>query len=263
MAHLDADERMARRAAALLSFGETVALGIGLPTRVANFVPPSRRITFFAENGVAGIGPRPGPADEDADVINAGGEPITLLPHGTYFDSATAFAAVRGGRLSTAVLGALQVSERGDLASWKIPGRFSPGMGGGMELAQKARRTIVLTRHVTRAGEPKLVQACTIPLTALAAVSVIVTDMALLEVRDGELLLREVAAGVSVDEVLARTTAATRVAARVGVMEQSMARGAGPGEAPQASGGEGRGGGSAGGTGGSAGGSGGRKEGAS
>lgn len=215
----DPEERMVRRVAALLGFGEVVALGIGLPTRVADHVPAARRVTFFAENGVAGAGARPPPAAEDPDVINAGGEPITVARHGAFFDSATAFAAIRRGRLSTAVLGTLQVSERGDVASWKIPGRFSPGMGGSMELAAKARRTVVITRHETKRGAPKILPACTIPLTARAAASLIVTELALLEVTREGLLLREVAATTTVAEVRERTPVAITVAPHVGVLD--------------------------------------------
>ncbi|MEX2540756.1 MAG: 3-oxoacid CoA-transferase subunit B [Trueperaceae bacterium] len=217
-------EQMARRAARLLSFGEVVALGIGLPTQVAEYVTDDQRVTFFAENGVAGIGPRPRADREDADVINAGGQPVTLLSHGSYFDSATAFAAIRGGRLTTAVLGALQVSEQGDLASWKIPGRFSPGMGGSMELAGKARRTIVLTRHETRDGQPKLLPSCTIPLTAARAVDIVITDLGMFAVTDDGLLLQEVVPGLTADEVLRRTPCRVRVADPLGSMAPTTAQ---------------------------------------
>jgi 3-oxoacid CoA-transferase B subunit len=209
------EELMARRAARLLEFGEVVALGIGLPTQVAEFVGVGQRVTFFAENGVAGIGPRPPAEMEDADVINAGGQPVTLQPHGSFFDSAMAFAAIRGGRLTTTILGALQVSEHGDLASWKIPGRFSPGMGGSMELAGKARRTVVLTRHETKDGRPKLLPRCTIPLTAARAVDIVITELGLFEVTGEGLLLREVAPGLSPAEVLARTPCRVRPADRI------------------------------------------------
>lgn len=221
---IGAEELMARRAARLLEFGEVVALGIGLPTQVAEYVGDERKVTFFAENGVAGLGPRPAPAAEDPDVINAGGQPVTLQPHGSFFDSATAFAAIRGGRLTTAVLGALQVSDCGDLASWKIPGRFSPGMGGSMELAGKARRTIVITRHETKDGQPKLLPNCTIPLTAAGAVDVVITELGLFEVAASGLLLREIAPGISLSEVQRRTPCRLTVSENVADMAQQAVR---------------------------------------
>ncbi|MEJ2292275.1 MAG: 3-oxoacid CoA-transferase subunit B [Deinococcales bacterium] len=224
---MDARELIARRAALLLEDGELVALGIGLPTLVGNHIPPERRVVLFAEDGIAGIGPRPAQGEEDVDLINAGGEPISRVPETAVFDSALAFALVRGGRLGTAVLGTMQVSDRGDIASWKAPGGPSPGMGGSMELAAKARRTLVLTRHRTRAGEPKIVERCDLPLTAPRAASVIVTELGLFQVTPQGLVLRERARAVSVDDVRAVTPCRVETDGPVVVMEDVLERGVG------------------------------------
>ncbi len=215
-------ELIARRAALLLADGEVVALGIGLPTLVGNYIPAGRRVILFAEDGVAGIGPRPPEGEEDVDLINAGGEPITRVPETATFDSALAFALVRGGRLGTAVLGTMQVSGRGDIASWKAPGGPSPGMGGSMELAAKARRTLVLTRHRTRDGAPKIVERCDLPLTAPGAAGSIVTDLGLFEVTPGGLVLRERARRVGVDEVRAATPVPVLTDGPVAIMEDAI-----------------------------------------
>lgn len=216
---VDPRELIARRAALLLEDGELVALGIGLPTLVGNFIPPRRRVVLFAEDGVAGIGPRPSAGEEDVDLINAGGEPISRVPETATFDSALAFALVRSGRLGTAVLGTMQVSGHGDIASWKTPGGPSPGMGGSMELAGKARRTLVLTRHRTREGAPKIVERCDLPLTAPRAASMVVTELGLFAVTAHGLVLRERARGVSVEEVRAATPVAVSAEGPVAVME--------------------------------------------
>ena len=219
---MNARELIARRAALLLEDGELVALGIGLPTLVGNYIPTERRVVLFAEDGIAGIGPRPSEGDEDVDLINAGGEPISRVPETATFDSALAFAMVRGGRLGAAVLGTMQVSSRGDIASWKAPGGPSPGMGGSMELAAKARRTIVLTRHRTRSGEPKIVDRCGLPLTAPRAASVIVTELALFHVTPDGLVLRERARETSVDDVRADTPCRVHTDGPVAVMEDVL-----------------------------------------
>jgi len=224
---MDARELIARRAALLLAPGETVALGIGLPTLVGNFIDPALKVVLFAEDGVAGMGARPPAGEEDVDMINAGGEPITRTPETATFDSAVAFALVRGGRLGTAVLGTMQVSASGDIASWKTPGGHSPGMGGGMELAAKARRVVVLTRAATRTGEPKIVPRCTMPLTAPRAANVIVTELGVFEVTAEGLALRERARASSVEEVRAATPCRLIVDQPVAVMEDVVAAGAG------------------------------------
>ncbi len=221
---MDARELIARRAALLLEDGELVALGIGLPTLVGNHIPPERRVVLFAEDGVAGIGPRPSEGLEDVDLINAGGEPISRVPETAIFDSAVAFALVRSGRLGTAVLGTMQVSGHGDIASWKAPGGPSPGMGGSMELAAKARRTLVLTRHRTSSGEPKIVERCELPLTAPRAASVIVTELGLFHVTPDGLVLRERARAVSVEDVRAATACRVETDGPVDVMEDVMER---------------------------------------
>lgn len=220
---MDARELIARRAALLLDPGETVALGIGLPTLVGNFIDPALKVVLFAEDGVAGIGPRPPEGEEDVDMINAGGEPVSRTPETATFDSAVAFALVRGGRLDTAVLGTMQVSEDGDIASWKTPGGHSPGMGGGMELAAKARRVVVLTRTATHAGEPKIVPRCTMPLTAPRAANVIVTEMGLFDVTMQGLALRERARGVDIEDVRAATPCRLVVDRPVPLMEDVIA----------------------------------------
>ena len=219
---MDPRELIARRAALLLEDGELVALGIGLPTLVGNYIPPRRRVVLFAEDGVAGIGPRPPEGEEDVDLINAGGEPISRVPETATFDSALAFALVRSGRLGTAVLGTMQVSGRGDIASWKAPGGPSPGMGGSMELAAKARRTLVLTRHRTRDGTPKIVERCGLPLTAPRAASAIVTELGLFAVTADGLVLRERARDVSVEEVRAATPVPVATDGPVAVMEDVL-----------------------------------------
>jgi len=219
---MDARELIARRAALLLGPGETVALGIGLPTLVGNHIDPRLKVVLFAEDGVAGIGPRPRPGEEDVDMINAGGEPITRTPETATFDSAVAFALVRGGRLDAAVLGTMQVSEAGDIASWKTPGGHSPGMGGGMELAAKARRVVVLTRMATRSGEPKIVPRCSMPLTAPRAADVIVSELGLFEVTPEGLTLRERARAATVEQVRAATPCRLIVTEPVAVMEDRI-----------------------------------------
>jgi len=220
---LDARELIARRAALLLEDGELVALGIGLPTLVGNYIPRKRRVVLFAEDGVAGMGPRPPDGGEDVDLINAGGEAITRVAETAIFDSALAFALVRSGRLGTAVLGTMQVSERGDIASWKAPGGHSPGMGGSMELAAKARRVIVLTPHRTRSGAAKIVERCELPLTAPGAARLIVTDMGLFEVTEAGLAVRERAAGATLQAIEAATPCRLLVDGPVAVMEDVVA----------------------------------------
>ncbi|MEK4149087.1 3-oxoacid CoA-transferase subunit B [Robertmurraya sp. FSL W8-0741] len=189
---IEVRNRMASRAAKEIKAGMVVNLGIGIPSLVPNFLAPETEVLFHAENGVLGMGPSPSKGEEDAMLCNAGGFPVTVIPGASYFDSATAFAMIRGGYLDMTILGGLEVSEKGDLANWVIPGKRIPGIGGGMELAEKAKKVIVLMSHVNKHGEPKILQECTLPLTARGCVDLIITDMAVIEVSEKGLLLKEV-----------------------------------------------------------------------
>ncbi|WP_096171616.1 3-oxoacid CoA-transferase subunit B [Cohaesibacter sp. ES.047] len=198
---------MVARAAREIESGMLVNLGIGLPTRVVNYLKPDLEVGLHTENGLVGVGPELGLDDADKDLIDAGGAYISALPGGAFIDSAMSFAIVRSGRLDLTMLGAFEIAANGDLANWKIPGKFSPGVGGGIELAQKARRVVVLTTHTDRKGNPKLLEACTLPLTARACVSRIFTDMAVVDVTWQGFCLRELAEGVTLSEVVAATGA--------------------------------------------------------
>ncbi|WP_439156333.1 3-oxoacid CoA-transferase subunit B [Yoonia sp.] len=200
-------DRMVARAAREIAPGMVVNLGIGLPTRVINHLPADFPVCLHTENGLTGIGPSLSPDRADRNLIDAGGAYVSTVPGSAFFDSATSFAIVRSGRLDLTMLGAFEVSAAGDLANWKIPGKFSPGVGGGIELAQKARRVVVLTTHTDRAGNPKLKQECSLPLTARACVSRIFTDMAVIDVTADGFVLVEIADGVSVADVAAATGA--------------------------------------------------------
>lgn len=204
---IDARHRIAARAAQEIRPGMVVNLGIGVPTLVAEYVPDDLGAVFQAENGMLGYGAAPMQGMEDGHLTNAGGLPVTETPGASYFDSTVAFGMIRRGRLDMTILGALQVSARGDLANWLVPGRRVPGMGGAMELAQKANRVIALTTHTTKDGEPKIVSECTLPLTAERAVHLIVTELAVIEVTSEGLVLREIARESSTDEVVALTGA--------------------------------------------------------
>ncbi|MER9631997.1 3-oxoacid CoA-transferase subunit B [Mesorhizobium sp. M0296] len=203
----DAREMMLRRAALELNDGDTVNLGIGLPTKVLAHVAPSITVCIHSENGVAGIGPLAEYTAGDRNLIDAGGNYITTLAGASYFDSAVSFAIIRGGNLDLTMLGAFEVASNGDLANWMVPGKYTPGTGGAMELAQKTRRVIVLTTHLDKAGNPKLVEQCTLPLTAQRCVHRIITDLAVVDVSSGGFELVELFAGVSVEEVKAKTGA--------------------------------------------------------
>lgn len=216
---IDVRNRIAKRAAKEIHDGLIVNLGIGIPTLVADHLPQDIHVLFHAENGVLGTGPSPNQGEEDPALCNAGGFPITSVMGASYFDSATAFGMIRRGYIDITILGALEVSETGDLANWIVPGKRVPGMGGAMELAQKAKKVIVLMNHVNKQGESKILKKCTLPLTARHSVDLIITDMAVMEVTKEGLVLKEVMAPYTVEDVIANTEASLKIGATVNSIE--------------------------------------------
>ncbi|WIV12194.1 CoA transferase subunit B [Proteiniborus sp. MB09-C3] len=211
-------EVIAKRVAKELKDGDVVNLGIGLPTLVANYIPEGMDITFQSENGFVGLGPAPEAGKEDKDLVNAGGQPVTINPGGAFFDSSMSFTIIRGGHVDATVLGALQVDQKGNLANWMIPGKMVPGMGGAMDLVVGAKKVIVAMEHTAK-GNPKILKECNLPLTAAGEVNLIITEMAVMEVTEKGLVLKELGPEATVEDVVAATEAELIISDDLKVMD--------------------------------------------
>ncbi|MBP2642971.1 MAG: succinyl-CoA--3-ketoacid-CoA transferase [Firmicutes bacterium] len=214
---IDNKQIIAARAARFFKDGDVVNLGIGIPTLVSNYI--SQGVMLHSENGLIGMGPTPPAGEEDKDYRNAGNQPISIIPGASFFDSAVSFAIVRGNHLAATVLGALEVDEKGNLANWMIPGKMAVGMGGAMDLVSGARKVIIAMEHTAKDGSPKLLEKCNLPLTGVGVVDIIVTELAVIEVTEEGLVIKELATGISVTEVQLKTAARLIVSERLTVMD--------------------------------------------
>ncbi len=212
-------DMMAKRAAEEIENGNVVNLGFGIPQKVVNYVEDGKIVFFHAENGILGAGPVAAKGEEDPDIVDSGCVPITTVPGASFFDSADSFALVRSGKLDITALGALEVAENGDLANWMVPGGLVPGMGGAMDLAKKAKKVIAITTHTDKKGNSKLKKACTLPLTATSCVSLVITDIAVMEITEKGFLLKELFDGHTVEEVLEKTEGHVEVAENVRIIK--------------------------------------------
>jgi acetate CoA/acetoacetate CoA-transferase beta subunit len=212
-------ERIAKRIALEFKDGDIVNLGIGMPTMVANFIPEGINITLQSENGFVGLGPAPGEGFADKDLTNAGGQPVTILPGGAFFDTEMSFIIIRGGHVNATVLGALEVDQEGNLANWMIPGKMVPGMGGAMDLVSGAKKVIIAMEHTAKDGSPKILKKCTLPLTAKGEVDMIVTEMGVMEVTKEGIVLKEIAPDVTMEQVISSTEADLIIPESLKIME--------------------------------------------